>query len=642
MDIFGNFSPLKGDRHRRKSEAEPAAEFSYADVTLESVARIESKASLPSLFRAKLLFSLFFAVLVTCLFYQQIVKGMENLKLAEGNRIRPRLIEASRGLITDRNGVWLARNQADFALSLYPSDLPSQREERNQIFQQLSQIAGLSFDEVARMANEKSRYFLDAITIKDHISHDEALLLEEKVQGLPGIFIALRSSREYVALPGVAHLLGYTGSVAPEDVEKGAEYYMTDRIGKVGLEKVYEEDLRGVHGVEQIEVDSKGKIVRVLVKEGNREAEPGADLSLYLDRDLQNKAGELLRGGMEKAKELTGNEITAGTAIMMDVNTGGILAMATLPDYNNNLFSKAISGEEYARLTLDPTQPLFNRAIRGTYPPGSIVKIVMAAAGLSEGVINVGTAFDTPAAIEIGEYSFPDWKDHGTTNVERAIAESNNIFFYAIGGGFERIRGIGIDRIKQYWQLFGLGQPTGVDLPGEASGLLPDEDWKKKVRGEPWYIGDTYHVSIGQGDLLVTPLQMLRATAVVANGGKLIKPQLVKKISNAEGEVVKEFEPKILRENFVSKSVIETVQRGMRMAVTEGSARALNELSVTSAGKTGTAQFLNNQKTHAWFEAYAPYENPEVAVIVMIEGGGGGNETAVPVAKELLKYYFSR
>jgi penicillin-binding protein 2 len=239
---------------------------------------------------------------------------------------------------------------------------------------------------------------------------------------------------------------------------------------------------------------------------------------------------------------------------------------------------------------------------------------------------------------------FPDNKDHGYTDITRAIAESNNIFFYAIGGGFEQIKGIGIDKIKQYWEKFGLGEPTGIDLPGESSGLLPDPSWKKKVKKEPWYIGDTYHVSIGQGDLLVTPLQMLRVTAAIANGGKLLHPQLVKKIVGPDGKVVKEFDPRIERENFIRPEIIQTVAKGMRMEVTEptGSAHGLNDLPVSVAGKTGTAQFLNNQKTHAWFECFAPYEKPEIAVIVLVDGGGGGFAIASPIAKDIVNYYFTR
>jgi penicillin-binding protein 2 len=416
---------------------------------------------------------------------------------------------------------------------------------------------------------------------------------------------------------------------------------LSDWIGKSGLEASYEKYLKGKNGIEQVEVDSQGSIIRVLVDENNREPEEGESISLYLDSGLQEKAGEYLIQGMEEAKKLTGEESGGAVAIVMNVKNGGILSMVSLPSYDDNLFAKGILSADYQNLVNDPKKPMFNRATSGTYPPGSIIKIIMASAGLSEGVISVNTSLDTPPSIEVGEWSFPDWKDHGITNVERAIAESNNIFFYALGGGYDKIKGIGINNMKRWWQKFGLGSKTGIDLATEASGLLPDPDWKEKVFGEPWYIGDTYHAAIGQGDLLITPLQMVRAVATIANGGKLLAPQLVQKISDKDGNIVEEYGARVQNKQVAPPEVISTVERGMRMAVTEGSARTLNDLPYKVAGKTGTAQFFSNQKTHAWFECYAPYDNPEIAVIVLVEGGGGGHEIAVPVARNILEYYFA-
>ncbi|MEK9155739.1 MAG: penicillin-binding protein 2 [Patescibacteria group bacterium] len=642
MDIFGNFSELRGDKKTRRVTRGDDLDFSYSDVANTCLTRLEEKEAPPSSWAMKFLLVLAFSILVGRLFYLQVVHGGDNRKLAEGNRIRPRIIEASRGLVSDKDGVWLARNRPDFALAIYPSDLPKNKENREDVFSDLANITGLTPTEIRDLAAGNSRFFYDSIIIKDHLSHEETLILEEKIANLPGVFISEHSTREYVALPGLAHLLGYIGSVSPEDIENNPDYLLSDRVGKTGIEKVYEGYLRGQHGVEQIEVDSLGNVVRVLVQEENEEPTAGNDVTLYLDRDLQAKTAEYLRGGIEKAKELTGTEINAGVAAVMDVKTGGILALVSLPDYDNNIFTGKVSSGDYQRLIEDKSQPLFDRAIKGIYPPGSVSKIILAAAGLAEGTITPETAFDTPPAIEIGEYVFPDWKDHGPTNVERAIAESNNIFFYSLGGGFDKIRGLGIEKIKEYWQRFGLGVPTGIDLPGEASGLLPDAEWKKRVKNEPWYIGDTYHVSIGQGDLLVTPLQMLRATAVIASGGKLFKPGLVKHITAPDGRVVREYGGELADDQVVAPEIVATVGRGMRQAVTGGSARSLGDLPVTSAGKTGTAQFFDNQKTHAWFEAYAPYEDPEIAVLVLVEGGGGGNETAVPVAKEIMRYYFEQ
>lgn len=642
MDIFGNFSKLRGDKDKRKVQSKEELDFSYADTALNPISQVEDKdapSKIVSSLKAFVL--LFFVILAARLFYIQVVKGESNQKLAEGNRIRPRLIEAGRGEITDSSGVWLARNEPNFALAVYPSDLPKNKDDRNIVYEKLSDISGETKEKISSLAEANGLSSLDMITIKDNLSHDEALIAEKKIVGVPGATVAKKSSREYAIMPGLAHILGYTGIISPDEIKDNPGYYLSDRVGKTGVESEYEKYLKGKHGVEQIEVNSKGSIIRVLVKDGSREPVSGDEVSLYLDRGLQQKTADALKNGIIQAKILTGDDkINSGAAVVMDVNTGGILSMVSLPDYDNNLFSTNISNADYQKLISDESKPMFNRITQGVYPPGSIIKIVMATAGLVEKTITPSTSFDTPLEIKIGEWVFPDWKDHGMTNVERAIAESNNIFFYSIGGGFDKIKGIGIEKINKWWKQFGLGGPTGIDLPSEASGLLPNPEWKEKVRKEPWYIGDTYHVSVGQGDLLVTPLQMLRATATIANGGKLLSPQLVQKIKDGKGNVIKEYGPRVEKENFVSPDIIKTVQKGMRMTVTEGSARNLNDLPVSVAGKTGTAQFLNNQKTHAWFECYAPYENPEIAVIVLIEGGGGGHEISAPVAKEILQYYF--
>jgi penicillin-binding protein 2 len=643
MDIFGNFSKLKGDKHKRRVAKQGYLNFSYAETAIDPVGKIETKSS-HSFFSLKVFVVFLFCVLVFRLFVLQVFEGQANQKLAEGNRIRPRVTEASRGIISDANGNWLAHNVPSFALSVYPSDLPKDKTEREKAYNKIAELSGLSYDEVKKESEKNGLMSLDEIDLKENISHDDALLLEEKIAGMAGVFIAKKPLRQYLSGSGLSHILGYTGIVSEDDMKKSIDYYPSDKTGKTGLEYQYEQYLKGTHGVEQIEVDSKGSVVKVLVEDQNKEPIAGDDIVLNLDLDLQQKTAEILQNGVNKATELLGSEINGGVAMVMDVNTGGILASVSLPSYDNNLFASKISSNDFNNLINAPNHPMFNRAIQGTYPPGSISKIILASAGLQEGNITTNTAFDTPPAITIGDYTFPDNKDHGYTNVTRALAESNNIFFYSVGGGFGPIKGLGIDKIKQYWQKFGLGEQTGIDLPGEASGLLPDSAWKERVKKEPWYIGDTYHVSIGQGDLLVTPIQMLRATATIANGGKLLEPQFVKKIVGPDGNVIKEFGPRIERENFLRPDVIQTVQKGMRMVVTEptGSAHNLNDLPVTVAGKTGTAQFLNNEKTHAWFECYAPYENPQIAVVVLVDGGGGGFAIASPIAKEILNYYFTR
>jgi len=641
VDIFGNFTGEQS-QERRKAEDTDSLDYSYSDLVNQGISRIETKSRFHSLLSVRLVSILIFVVLLFRLFTLQVIEGKDNERLAAGNRIRPRIIEAARGNILDRSGAWLARNQPSFALAIYPADLPKNKKERNELYEKVAEISGLSTNEIKDESEKNGLSYLGEILLKENLPHDEALLLEEKILGLPGITVAKRAIRQYQSSDGLAHLAGYMGIISQEEIKKREGYLPSDRIGKTGLELQYEDALKGSNGVEQVEVDSKGNVARVLVQDGSRQPVPGDDLTLNLDLALQQKVATALRGGIEQGKQLSGSDVVGGAAIVMDVNTGAVRSLVSLPEYDNNLFTTKISKENYEKLTSDKGYPMFNRATKGTYPPGSISKIILAAAGLQEGVISLNTLFDTPPDIRIGEYVFPDWKDHGVTEIKRAIAESNNIFFYAIGGGFENIKGLGIDRIKKYWELFGLGNKTGIDLPAEASGLLPDAKWKEDVKKEPWYIGDTYHVAIGQGDLLVTPLQMIRATAAIANGGKLIEPHLVDRITDIDGKLIFQNQPKVLKDQFVNKSAVKPVQEGMRMAVTEGSARSLADLPFPVAGKTGTAQFLNNQKTHAWFTCYAPYDNPEIAVTVLVEGGGAGNEIAVPVAKEILKSYFGQ
>ncbi|MEI6498567.1 MAG: penicillin-binding protein 2 [bacterium] len=644
MDIFGNFSKINTDRYRHNIKKKKELDFSFSETVHESLGKVESKTVLGSFFSIKMVLLAVFCILIWRVFSLQIVDGQYNRNLAEGNRIRPRIVEAMRGLIVDRNGSWLARNKPEFSLAVYPSDLPRKKADREVLYQKLVEISGVSIDDIRASVEKAGLSSLDMVIIKENVTHDESLLLEEKIVGLPGVFVAKQSMREYLQLSGLAHLIGYTGLITADDIKvAGNSYLMSDKIGKTGLEKMYENFLRGIHGVEEVEVNSKNTVTQVIVNDSNKDPVAGEDLTLYLDKGLQAKTAEALNNGIVSAKEFTGMDVSSGVAIVMDVNTGGILSYVSLPDYNNNLFATRISNADYQKLANDENKPMLNRGTSGLYPPGSVSKIILAAAGLSEGNITPFTAFNTPAAITIGSYVFPDWKDHSyeSTNIVRAIAESNNVFFYSVGGGFDKIVGLGIDKIKKWWSLFGLGEKTGIDLPAEEAGLLPDVEWKQKVKNEPWYIGDTYHVSIGQGDLLVTPLQMLRATAVIANGGKLISPQLVKQITDSKNNIVKEFGPRIERENFIDPAVIQTIAEGMRLTITDGSARNLNDLPFSVAGKTGTAQFLNNEKTHAWFECYAPYEKPEIAIVVMIDGGGGGHEIAAPVAKDILSYYFA-
>jgi penicillin-binding protein 2 len=331
------------------------------------------------------------------------------------------------------------------------------------------------------------------------------------------------------------------------------------------------------------------------------------------------------------------------TAVALDPRSGEILAFVNLPSYDNNLFSKGISGTDYANLLNNKNNPLLPRAIAGEYPSGSSIKPFIAAGALQEGNINENSTVNSTGGIKVGEWEFPDWKKggHGITNVTKAIAESVNTFFYAIGGGYGNIKGLGPDRMKHYLNLFGFGEDTGIDIGGELPGSIPDPVWKEKTKNEDWYLGDTYHMAIGQGDTLVTPLQIANATCAIANGGKLYKPRFVHEVVDENDKVLEVKPPEIIRKGFISPSNMDIVKRGMRQTVTSGSARSLNNLPVAISGKTGTAQFgPDEKKYHGWFTSFAPYDNPKIALTILVEGAGGGDETAVPIAKEVYKWYF--
>jgi penicillin-binding protein 2 len=322
--------------------------------------------------------------------------------------------------------------------------------------------------------------------------------------------------------------------------------------------------------------------------------------------------------------------VTRGALVALDPHDGAVLAAASLPAYDNNIFSGGVSSTVYQTLVQNPDQPLFPRAWAGTYPSGSTVKVVIAAAALAEKLITPHTSFLSTGGIRVGAWFFPDWSasGHGVTDVRRAIAWSVNTFFYTVGGGHGSFSGLGVERLSAWMRKFGLGQKTGVDLPAEAEGFVPSPEWKEKTKGERWFVGDTYNLSIGQGDLLVTPLQVAVYSAAVANGGRKVTPHVAADTNLADPPRVIEAE------------VVDVVRLGMRECVATGSCRALSDLPFPVAGKTGTAQWHSEKKTHAWFTSFAPFDRPEVVVTVLLEEGGEGSSVAVPVAREVLNAWW--
>lgn len=569
----------------------------------------------------------------------QIVKNSYYLFLAEGNRIRNQRIEPKRGIIYDSEHHPLCRNIANFMLYFIPADLPPSEEEFNGIIKNISVILGdKSEEELKQILSKVDKKSLEAyqpLFIEDNISYEKAMLLYLKSAEWPGVILSNKSRREYnLTSRSLSHVLGYTGKISEKEIEKvGDQYFLIDYLGKTGIEYFWEPDLKGKNGQKQIEVDALGKEKKII---SQTEAEDGHNLVLSINTGLQKKIEETMAEKMSKLK------LTKGAGIALNPQTGEILALVNIPSFNGNDFARGIKVNEYNNLADDPDKPLFNRAISGEYPSGSTIKPVIAAAALEEGVIDEHTNFLSVGGIRMGQWFFPDWKagGHGVTNVRKALAESVNTFFYYIGGGNDNFNGLGIDRIVEYEKLFGLGAQTGIDLSGEASGFLPTKEWKEQTKGERWYIGDTYHLAIGQGDITVTPLQVALYTSVFANGGKLYRPHLVKEILSSNDKLIQEMESLPVRSDFISANNIKIAREGMRQTVTAGSARSLGDLPVPAAGKTGTAQWSSQKNPHAWFTGFAPYDNPEIVITVLVEEGKEGSAIAVPIAKEVLAWYF--
>ncbi len=590
-------------------------------------------------FKVELFFLLFLGIIMARAAWLQIVKGSYYYELAEGNRIRVERVESKRGVIYDRNYKTLVRNSANFLLYFIPSDLPKDNLARQAIIKRVSDILinlkPEDIEDLLAVVEPGSLESYQPLFIADNIDYEKAMILYLESDNMPGVVITNKTRREYNLYSlSLSHILGYTGKINNKELDKfGSDYLPIDYIGKTGIENFWENEMRGINGKKQIEVDALGKEKKIINEEIG---ENGNNLVLSIDVDLQKKLEESVINELQKL------HLNKACAIAMNPNNGEILAMVSLPSFNNNNFTKGMTSEQYQTIANHADRPLFNRCISGEYPSGSVIKPVIAAASLEENIVDENTSFLSVGGIRIGQWFFPDWKagGHGATNVRKALAESVNTFFYYVGGGYQDFTGLGLERMVKYEKLFGLDAQTGIDMPGEATGFLPTEKWKLKTKDEPWYIGDTYHLAIGQGDTLVTPLQVANYTAVFANGGSLYRPHLIKQILNSQDQLASEVDNKPVKINVVSSKNINIVREGMRQTVTAGSARSLQSVPVAVAGKTGTAQWSTTKSTHAWFTGFAPYDNPEIVITILIEAGGEGSSVAVPVANEVLTWYF--
>ena len=573
-------------------------------------------------------------VLMGRVVYLNVIKGAEYQTAAKRNSLRALVIPASRGIMYDRFGKQLVYNMPRMDVIVTPLDIPNDLQKEEAMKQLLLSTFLLEPEKLDAVFQKLDRKSLQPRLIKERVSQEEILLFLSRSRELPGISLYKTTERRYTDSLIFSHVLGYEGKIHKEELAVHPEYLLTDSIGKQGIEKSYETFLRGKHGYKRAEVDALGHIQKEL---GIVPPIPGNDLILNIDADLQKNIFDTLR------ELLDTRGLKQAAAIALDPKSGAVRALVSLPSFDNNLFATGISLKEYQSLIDDPALPLFNRALSGEYPPGSTIKPVWAAAALTEGVVNEHAQIESRGGISVGNYFFGDWKVHGLTDIRRAIAVSSDVFFYSIGGGYGNTVGLGMERMKKYANLFGYGSITGIDMSGEADGLIPDPTWKQENIGERWYIGDDYHAAIGQGFITATPLQILNAITAIANGGTLYVPKMVSHIRSFDGNTTS-LPPEIVRKDFIPTDVLRIVREGMRATVTDaqGTAQSLQTLPVAVAGKTGTAQFGGDQKTHGWFVSFVPYEDPTLAMIILIEGQGEEGYNAVPVTKEIYEWYFSQ
>jgi penicillin-binding protein 2 len=642
-----------------------------------------------------------FVIFAARMFFLEVVLGKYYLGLAETNRTQVIHIPSSRGVIYDRNGVILASNVPSYNITITPAQLPNDEGEVQAIYRTLSDLTGVPITVPGSRPSaecatgrgikdlvdewiELAPYY--AVKIQCDADATVAKIIQEKSVDMPGVGVSVSSVRDYPNGRFTAHVIGYMGRVPASlsDKYKALGYNLDqDKIGYSGIEFSMQDALAGTYGSELVEVDAAGKVIRLL--QPPTEPVAGKNLRLTIDSRLQEAATIILEN---KIAEVRANKLpillspkTTGVVIAMNPQTGEILAMVSVPTYDNEQFARAIPLDYYNQLISDVSSPLLNHAISGTYPPGSIFKLVTAVGALNEKVVTPDTQIICNGSIPILQKFYPgdpgtqmlfycyNRQGHGVVNFLYGLSQSCDIYFYNLGGGYPGgpvpEPGLGPTNIKRYAQALGYNQTLlGGELPGESQGLIPDQDWKRINKGENWATGDTYITTIGQGYVEVTPLQVLESVATIGNGGKLVKPTLLKQYLDGEGNIIQTFPTKVLynltdgstdslNDILVQPWVIQLVQQGMRLVVTNGTATAYAQIeNIPSAGKTGTAEYCDDVAqsrnlckrdawpTHAWYGAYAPTDNPEIAVVAFVYDGGEGAVTAGPIVRDVLKAYY--
>ena len=570
-----------------------------------------------------------FTILLARVWHLQVIEGDHYLRLSEQNRLRDRPMKGLRGRILDRHGRILADNRPAYGLLAMPDDLPGETALMASM-QKLDIVLERSTLEALR-----SGATFQPIAIQRDVPRDQVAYFAEHWMDFPGLFLEVEPLRSYPYQSLAAHLLGYLGQIS--EAQLGQEAYRGyapgTLVGQSGLERSYEHRLHGVPGIRRVEVDTFGRETKQLAV---KPPQPGVNLVSTLDFGLQRMAEQLLAEHK-------------GSIVVLDPRNGQILAMASRPAFDPNMFTSRISSEAWRELTTDPKHPLHNRAIQGQYPPGSVFKMITALAILAEGVASEHETVCCPGHYTYGRRVYRDWKreGHGCVDLRQALAQSCDVYFYHMG------QALGIDRLAKHAKAFGLGEATGF-APQEAQGLIPSSKWKREARGQPWYGGETLSVAIGQGYTSVTPLQVANFIAALANGGTLYQPYVLLRHEQVDGSVMDVTKPKVIRQISFLPKHLQAVRQGMWEVVNgpRGTGRRARHKIVEIAGKTGTAQVVRlgkergakgqallpeNQRDHAWFVAFAPMESPRIVVTVMIENAGKGGSRFAEFAKTLIE-----
>lgn len=551
----------------------------------------------------------------------QLINHTAYADRAERNRSQTAVVTPPREIVTDRNGVGVADNVPEFQL-IFDSSLLSEEENHESINHVQFPKA---IDALIHIPEQGLGYGEGPVVIAQSEDYNQGLIFLSFTAEHAGFRTVVKPKRRYPFRDSLAHIVGYVGKFSPDELKRvqGEDlvYRLDDDVGKTGIERFYDEVLRGTHGVRVIEKDAFGNPLRVVRDDP---AEQSGGFTLTIDAELQRTLFSSLKSTVD------GVHGSGGVIGVMDIDSGELYSLVDYPSFDNNIFVSR-DNDSIKRVLNDQTLPLFSRGIAGQYPSGSIIKPVIALGALNDKIITDKTIVQSTGGIRVGSFFFPDWKEggHGDVDVYRAISESVNTFFYVIGGGYDRVHGLGVDRIDYYTRLFGLGSPTGIDLLGESSGFIPTPEWKQRVKRDRWYIGDTYHLAIGQGDILVTPVQMLQMMAGVAREGSFPTPHIAS-TKNIDVHTIP-----------ISSPYFVIVKRALRETVISGSARSLSDLPIAVAGKTGTAE-TDNGRPHSWFLGFVPYDHPKFAFVVLVENGGEGSTVAVPLARSVILELYAR